>query len=545
MKKTYIRILAGLAFLILLTAASPVSNRFFEIAKNIEIFSNVYKEINSHYVDDLEPSRMMKIGIDAMLGALDPYTRYISEADVENFRLATEGKYEGIGAKILQYGGKLVVNDVYNNSPAEKAGLKIADEVLAVNGQSATGKDGGKVMRFLRGAPGTEVDIKVKSPGSDETRTVTLVREEISLPSVPYSGIVEDSFAYVSLRAFTPGCGGEVSRAFEKLDGDNEVRGFILDLRNNGGGLLSEAVHLCNLFLPKSTPVVSTKGKVKARDRSYSTLQEPFDEERPLVVLINNNSASASEIVSGTIQDYDRGVLMGQQSFGKGLVQNTKEVGYNSRVKITTAKYFIPSGRCIQAVEYEDGEPVDLPDSLRAEYTTENGRVVLDGGGVGPDIRLKSLEDHEVLKFIEKEGIIFNYVTDYLLANPIEDITADYSFKDYADFRRYFAENRRNYKSPVEKKVNEFKKKAQKDGLGPVLNSEIQAIESKLSDYELKELDVFRERILYLINTEIVKRYELDSGRMSYMVSHDPEVLEAAQLLRDEERYNDILKISK
>lgn len=541
MKRKYIAALGTAVILIGLTAAHPVSNRFFEIAKNIEIFSNVYKEINTHYVDDLDPARMMKIGVDAMLEALDPYTRYISEADVENFRLATEGKYEGIGARIVQYGDHLVVNEIYDDSPADKAGLKIADQVVAVNGQSALGKDGPKVMRFLRGAPDTDVKIEVVRPGEPGTQTVTLTRAEIAIPSVPYSGMVGDGIAYVSLRSFTPGCGNDVVGAYKKLDADNEVKGFILDLRDNGGGLLSEAVHVCNIFLPEGSPVVSTKGKVKSRDKSYATLAPSFDDERPVVVLINKNSASASEIVSGTIQDYDRGVLMGQLSFGKGLVQNTKEVGYNSRVKITTAKYYIPSGRCIQAVKYEDGEPVNLPDSLRAEYVTENGRRVLDGGGVSPDVKLKALDEHEMLKFIEKEGIIFNFVTDYLMASGMSSITEDYKFEDYMAFKTYFAEQREDYESPIEKKLAEVKKRATKDGLENLLADDVAAMEQELAEYELAELDKYKDRIIYLISTELVKRFELDSGKMKYMVKNDPEVIEAVTLLGDATRYNGIL----
>ena len=268
MSKKYIKILGVFGILTFLAASSPFSDKLFEIAKNIEIYSNVYKEINTHYVDDLDPARMMKIGIDAMLDALDPYTRYISEADVENFRLSTEGKYEGIGARISRYGEKLVVTEVYNNSPSEKAGLQIADEVLFINGQSTEGRDGDKTMRFLRGAPGTDVTLVVKSPGQDKSREVNITREEISVPSVPYSGIVGDDIAYVSLKSFTPGCGNYVHNAFKRLAATTEVNGYILDLRNNGGGLLSEAVNICNLFIPQGELVVSTKGKVQSRDRA-------------------------------------------------------------------------------------------------------------------------------------------------------------------------------------------------------------------------------------------------------------------------------------
>jgi carboxyl-terminal processing protease len=541
MKKPYIKLIAAAGAIVLMSAAAPFSDKFFEIAKNIELFSNVYKEINTHYVDDLDPSRMMKIGVDAMLEALDPYTRYISEADVESYRLSTEGKYEGIGARISKIEDHLVVTDIYQNSPAEKAGLKIADKVVAVNGQSAVGKNGPNVMQFLRGAPGTDVDIKIMRPGETEFQTVTLTREEISLPSVPYSGMVGDSFAYASLKAFTPACGNDVMSAFKGLDEENDVKGFILDLRNNGGGLLSEAVNICNIFIPQGQLVVSTRSKVKTRNKSYSTTLSAFDTDRPLIVLINKNSASASEIVSGTIQDYDRGVLMGQLSFGKGLVQNTKEIGYNSRVKITTAKYYIPSGRCIQAVKYENGEPVDLPDSLRASFTTTNGRKVLDGGGVKPDIELTPIDDNDILKFLGKQGVIFNFVTDYLLANPMDTIASDFAFNDFDRFLTYFNAHRGAFISPVEKQLIALSEKAEKADVDEIIDTDIAEIEAKLSNNEMEEILAYKEVILNMISLEIVKRIDLDQGLAAYQISTDSEVAEAIALLKDQERYKDIL----
>ena len=541
MQKKHLLILAAATFIIGSAFTTAFNSRLFEIAKNIEIFSNIYKEINTHYVDDLDPARTMKIGIDAMLDALDPYTRYISEAEVENFRLATEGKYEGIGARIVSYGEELVVIDVYKDAPADKAGLKIADRVVSVNGQSAKGRNGRQVMRFLRGAPGTSVEIQVERPGENGVRDVTIERAEIARPSVPYSGMVGDDIAYVSLSSFTQGCGNDVINSFKKLDADHEVKGFILDLRDNGGGLLSEAVNVSNIFIPKNELVVTTKAKVKTRNRSYNTKAEPFDTTRPLVVLINKRSASASEIVSGTIQDYDRGVLMGQLSFGKGLVQNTKEVGYNSRVKITTAKYYIPSGRCIQAVEYEDGEPVRLPDSLRASFKTRNGREVLDGGGVKPDIELADLSESELLRFLNNEGLIFNFVTDYLMETGMDSLSTDFSFTSFDKFKTYFMDRRDNYESSVEKALDGLKKELKKDGTEQDLKADVALLRQKLEDYEVQEVVAQEDVIVRLIETEIVKRFELDKGRAAFNVNHDPEVKEAVNLLRDPVAYNNTL----
>jgi carboxyl-terminal processing protease len=541
MRKKQLLLLAAAIFIIGSAFTTAFNSRLFEIAKNIEIFSNIYKEINTHYVDDLDPAKTMKIGIDAMLDALDPYTTYISEAEVENFRLATEGKYEGIGARIVSYGDELVVIDVYKDAPADKAGLKIADRVVSVNGQSAKGRDGRQVMRFLRGAPGTSVDIQVERPGEPGVRVVTIERAEIARPSVPYSGMVGDDIAYVSLSSFTQGCGNDVVNAFKKLDADNQVNGFILDLRDNGGGLLSEAVNVSNIFIPKNELVVTTKAKVKSRNRSYDTKAEPFDTTRPLVVLINKRSASASEIVSGTIQDYDRGVLMGQLSFGKGLVQNTKEVGYNSRVKITTAKYYIPSGRCIQAVEYENGEPVRLADSLRASFKTRNGREVLDGGGVKPDIELADLSESELLRFLNNEGLIFNFVTDYLIEKGIDSLSADFSFVDFEQFKGYFMDRRDNYESSVEKALEGLKKELKKDGTEQDLRADVAVLRQKLEGYEIQEVEAQKDVIVRLIETEIVKRFELDRGRAAFNVNHDPEVKAAVNLLHDPLAYSSTL----
>jgi len=528
-------IIFGLAF------TGPFNNRFFEIAKNIEIFSNVYKEINTNYVDDLDPSKMMKIGIDAMLDALDPYTKYISEAEVENYRLATEGKYEGVGARIVSFGDELVVTDIYKDSPADKAGMKIADRIVAVNGQSAVGRNGRQAMRFLRGAPGTQVTMKIKRPGETGEQKLSLERAEISRPSVPYSGLVSDDVAYVSLKGFTPGSGNDLFQAFKKLDEKHEIKSFILDLRGNGGGLLSEAVNICNLFIPKNKLVVSTKAKVKDRNKSYKTRAEAFDTIRPLVILIDKNSASASEIVSGTIQDYDRGVLMGQLSFGKGLVQNTKDVGYNSRVKITTSKYYIPSGRCIQAVEYENGEPVRLPDSLRAKFTTENGRTVLDGGGVKPDIELADLENNELLRFLDKKGLIFNYVTDYVQNKGMDSIPDNYQFADFAEFVTFFNQNRGEYESGMERMIDRLKGRLSEQGNELDLKMEIAGLEKKLDDFEQQELMDQKETIERLIEVEVVKRFKLSEGREAWNIQEDPEVAAAVDILDNSERYNQVL----
>ncbi|MCB0640654.1 MAG: PDZ domain-containing protein, partial [Phaeodactylibacter sp.] len=361
---------------------------------NIEIFTNLYKEINTYYVDDLDPSKLMRTGVDAMLESLDPYTNYISESEIEGYRYISEGRYNGIGAQMDFIRDFATVTETYQDAHADKAGLKPGNQIVAVAGKSAEGKTPEELNEILKGSPGTEIELTVRRPGTDKELTILLQRDEVRVPNVPYHGMVNEDIGYISLTVFTREAGMNVANALRELKQENpQLKGVIFDLRGNGGGLLLEAVNISNSFVPKGELVVTTKGKVQDWDRSFLTQNSPVDQEIPLVVLINNRSASASEIVSGVIQDLDRGVLMGQRSYGKGLVQNTRDIGYNSKVKLTTAKYYIPSGRCIQSVEYQDGEPVHIADDKRAKFRTRNGRVVLDGGGVKPDVIVPAPED--------------------------------------------------------------------------------------------------------------------------------------------------------
>lgn len=345
MKKNYKIALIGLG-LLFIVGAGFTYDKYFEIAKNIEIFANVYKEINANYVDETDPSKLMKAGIDAMLNTLDPFTNYISEVQIENYRLAIEGKYNGIGARAKKIGDYVTITEVYKDYPAFKAGLQIGDQVLAVNGLDAKGKDSEDLYQIMRGMPKSEVQVTIMRPGSKEKLNLKLVRDEVNIPNVPYSGMVNENIGYIILNTFTENAGKNVQDAFKKLKAENPgLKGIIFDLRENGGGLLHEAVNVCNTFLPQGQLIASTRSKIRETDQSYKTNSNAVDEVIPLVILINKNSASASEIVSGTIQDLDRGVLIGQISYGKGLVQNTKDVGYNAKVKLTISKYYIPSGR--------------------------------------------------------------------------------------------------------------------------------------------------------------------------------------------------------
>jgi len=534
-------ILAILFFGVSTTMNNDDHGKYFEIAKNIEIFTNLYKEINTYYVDDLDPAKLMRTGVDAMLESLDPYTNYISEAEIEGYRYITEGKYNGIGAQIRIIDKLITITEPYKDSPADKAGLKAGDQLLAVDGKSAKGKSSEEVNEILKGYPGTEVELTIKRPGESKDLKINLVRDEVSVPNVPYSGLVADNVGYIALTTFTREAGRNVGNALKELKKENEnLSGVILDLRGNGGGLLAEAVNISNLFIDKGELVVTTKGKVKDWDRSFKTLNPVMDAEIPLTVLIDNGSASASEIVSGVIQDFDRGILMGQRSYGKGLVQNTRDVGYNSRVKMTIAKYYIPSGRCIQSVEYADGEPADIPDEKREAFKTKNGRAVLDGGGVSPDGEIDKDGKSNILEVLDEKNFVFNYVTEFVLGKESIGAVKDFHFTEWSSFLAFLEKQNFNYDTDSEKLLANLKKQSEKDGY--VFEKDIIALENKIIEAKKTDLENNKEAIIDMIEKEVVGRYYYQKGKIEIGLRNDKEIKEAVKLLNNKEEYTKILQ---
>lgn len=515
--------------------------KYFEIAKNIEIFTNLYKEINTYYVDDLDPGKLMRTGVDAMLESLDPYTNYISESEIEGFRYITEGRYNGIGALSRKIGDFITITELYEGQPADKAGLKVGDKLVAVDGTDAVGKNSEDVNNILRGFPGTSVELTIRRPGTPDDFKISLTRDEVKVPNVPYSGMLSDKVGYIALTTFTRNAGKNVGSALQELQEQNpNMAGVVFDLRDNGGGLLTEAVNVSNVFIPKGELVVTTKGKVKEWDRSFKTLNRPIDENIPLVTLINGSSASASEIVSGVIQDLDRGVLLGQRSYGKGLVQNTRDVGYNSRVKLTTAKYYIPSGRCIQGVSYEDGEPVNIPDEQRARFPTRNGRTVLDGGGVKPDMMVDKDEDSEILKQLRSEFLIFDYATEFVLRNTAPEKATDFRFDKFDEFVQFLEARKFDYETKTENLLAELKANAAADGY--VLESDLKALENSIVTAKKNDLEKHRAVIIDLIEKEIAGRYFYQRGKIEISLRNDLEIKEAISLLGDSGKYNSLLQ---
>ena len=534
------------AILLIISTSVAVTSfnhsKYFEISKNIEIYANLYKEINTYYVDDLDPAQLMRSGVDAMLEGLDPYTNYISESEIEGYRYITEGKYNGIGAMIHKIKENIVVTDIYENQPAFNAGIRAGDRILSIDGKSTNGKSIEDVYNILKGYPQTEVVIELISP-NQKKKTLTLVRDEVKVPNVPYSGMVSEKVGYITLTTFTREAGKNVSKALQQLLAENpNMEGVILDLRGNGGGLLAEAVNVCNIFIPKGSPVVSTRGKVKEWDRNYKTLNQPINTDIRLVVLINKNSASASEIVSGVIQDLDRGVLMGHLSYGKGLVQNVRDVGYNSKVKLTTAKYYIPSGRCIQAVKYENGKPVHIPESQRTAFKTRSGRKVLDGGGIMPDIKLPETEDLEVVEDLKKNYVIFDYVTDYCVKHPKTPDFDTYSFNQVDDFFKYLSSKQYDFNSETKDVLKSVEEKASKEGYLNDIKAQVASIKKTINNKREEELKGHKSVMKNILEKEIANRYFYEKGKIKVMLRNDPEVQEAVKLLMDKNKYNKILK---
>lgn len=543
LRKTLIN--AFCAILILATAnhVQAQDDRYFEISKNLQIFAEVYKQLNANYVDELDPNELMRIGIDAMTSSLDPYTKYISEAQVAKYRLNDQETYKGIGARMDIIDDYATVVEPYDGGPALEAGLRAGDQIRRVGSNSTKGSTLEEVSALVKGAPGTKAALQIYRPSTKETLDITLTRGSVERKNVPHYDMVSDDVAYVSLTTFTQAAGQNIAEGLKELQKENpNMKGVILDLRQNGGGLLAEALNVTNIFVPKGIELVTTKGHVKERDKSFSTRNVPVDIEIPLVVLIDKKSASASEIVSGSIQDLDRGVVMGQRSYGKGLVQNQKDISFRSRVKLTTSKYYIPSRRCIQSVAYENGEPKDIPDDQRTKFKTKNGRTVLDGGGVTPDVKLEAKKDSPLLTALKKEYVIFKYANEYVEKNDsIKDPVA-FKFMDYDGFKKFAKKSSFKYETATDKSIAELEEKLNNDQLDGEMKSSLAAFKKSLEDAKANDFDQYKDEIVFEIEQELVSRYFNQKGRIQKKLQNDPEVTAAISLLNDPARYNKILQ---
>ncbi len=535
---------------VLLLAAVVATGLFaakndFGLGRNMEILINMMRELSTGYVDEVDPDRLMEDAAAGMVRRLAPYPSFLPEEEMQKFDQLSSGKYGGVGSLIRQKGDYVIFAQPYENSPADRAGIRIGDRIVAIDGQSAKGWTNAQVSDRLKGDPNTTVKVTVRHLLTDKEETLTLKRERIAIPGVPYAGWIEPGIGYIQHSDFTEGCYDEMRGAIEKLRGEGELKGLILDYRNNGGGILQEAVKIVGLFVQKGTEVIRTRGR--AGEQIYRTQQEPLLPETPLVVLINGNTASAAEIVAGSLQDLDRAVLLGQKSFGKGLVQATRPLGYNAYLKLTTGKYYIPSGRCIQAIDYsahDEERGTEVADSLVREFRTAGGRKVYDGGGITPD---RKLEPRYVSRFavtLYSLGIIEDFVDEYMKRHAADTIDVG-SFSitdtDYADFLRFMAEKEVPYESASRRMLKAMKEAAKADNFTR-LQERIDEMEAELKDDKETNLETYRDEIVETINSDIVLRHAYMAGMIAHNLRSDPEVRAAADLLLDPPAWRAVLR---
>jgi len=522
---------------------------YFEISKNLDIFNAVYRELNLNYVDGTKPGQLMKTGLDAMLSSLDPYTVYYAENDIEDYRFMYTGEYGGIGAIVLDMDGKIMITEPYEGFAAYKAGLRAGDQIVEINGINVRGKKTEEVGSLLKGSPGTNVNLGVVKPGQNNVVQLQVSREDIKTKAVPYFGLLPDGkTGYIKLVSFTENCSGAVRDAAMDLK-QKGSSGLILDLRGNLGGLLNEAVSIVNLFVDRGNEVVFTKGKLPEWDVTHKAEKAPLDTQIPLTVLVDENSASASEIVCGALQDLDRAVIIGKRTFGKGLVQQTKELVYKVQLKVTVAKYYIPSGRCVQALDYssrnEDGRVEKVPDSLITAFKTKGGRIVYDGAGIMPDIKTSEQKYEDVLAALVTKNHLFNYATEYCLKHKEIGTARDFKLSEaeYDEFLSYLKNKDYSYKLQEELDLEALKEDASAEGRFEDIKAEYEALSNKLNNSKKSDLEKNKAFIKRFLEEEIVSRYYFQKGRIDYGLKNDEDVAEAQKLLNDAGRIKSILTL--
>ncbi len=520
---------------------------YFEVSKNLDIFTTMFRELNIYYVDDTNPGDLMKKGIDAMLETLDPYTTYIPESEIEDYRFITTGEYGGIGALIRTRDGKVVISEPYEGFPAFKAGLMAGDEIIQIDGKDVAGKNQDDISKLLKGQAGTPVKLVVKRKNTAEPLTKELEREEIKVPNVPYYGMLDETTGYIKLTAFTETASREVKSALVDLRDNQGMKQLVFDLRGNGGGLLRESVNIVNLFVEKGEEVVSTRGKIKEWDKTHKALNNPVDTEMPLVILIDGGSASASEIVSGSIQDLDRGVLIGERSYGKGLVQQTRNLSYNSKLKLTVAKYYIPSGRCIQKIDYshrnKEGQAERVADSLITEFKTQNGRLVYDGRGIDPDVNVELDPYSEIATALVRKNLIFDYATDFRFANDSIATPKTFRISDdqYNEFVAFLSDKDYDYTTATEDALKELKETAEQEKYFEGAEKLFEDLKARMTPNKGQDLQKFEGEIKEILENELVARYYYQTGRVEASLSKDPYVLKALEVLNNNTMYAGIL----
>ncbi len=527
---------------------------YFEISKNLDIYNNLFKELNTYYVDPIEPGKLVKTGVDAMLDDLDPYTNYITESDIEDYEFMTTGKYGGIGANMHRKGDDIYIGDVYENSPAQKAGLHPGDVVVSIDNQVVKGKSIDDLSLLLKGSPGTQLTLKIKDAYTNAESQKIITRGEIEISSVPYAALLgpEKNIAYVKLTQFTQGCARQVRDAYDSLQkAQPNLKGVVLDLRNNPGGLVDEAVNICNIFVDRNQTVVTTKGKIPDMDKDYKTAGPVWNKDVPLTVLVNRSSASASEIVAGTMQDLDRGVIIGERSYGKGLVQVTRPLGFNAHLKLTIARYYTPSGRCIQALDYThrnaDHSVSVFADSMRKVYSTRGGRKVRSGGGIEPDVKIPDQPSPMIAMTLYAKNYYFDYATEY--AGKHKTITEANKFAltdaEFGDFTKWLEKKDYSYKTETEAELDSLQARAQKEKYYEESKKEFDALRAKLSHDKKQDLLKNKDIVKQMLENEIVSRYYYSRGRIAHNMQHDQDLDKAVGLLAQPTDYKALLQVKK
>ncbi len=543
------RILAALIAVIVIICGANVlrdDDKNFEISKHMNIFATLFREVNMFYVDEINPGDIMTIGIQAMLKSLDPYTVYYPESEMEDVKLMTTGEYAGIGSIISKKGDEVIIREPYKNSPADLAGLLPGDVILSIDGHSTKGKDVESVSEMLKGQPGKEITLKIQRKYEDKPLEKRAIRKNIQLPNVPYYGLVNDSTGYIYLSSFTAKAAEEVRKAITELK-SRGVRSLILDLRGNSGGLLDQAVEIVNYFVPKGSKIVNTKGKVKQWGKEHNADKNPIAPDMPLAVLIDRASASASEIVSGALQDLDRAVLIGERSFGKGLVQTVRDLAYNTKLKVTTAKYYIPSGRCIQALDYThrnpDGSVGKLPDSLITEYTTSTGRKVYDGGGIMPDIKIEPKEYAKITQELVIQDITFDFVNDYALRHPEAAKIEEFRISDemYEEFKNYLKTNHFSYVTESQRALEKLAEIAKTERYYDSSKECIDKLKKDFSHSIDRDMNLFKKEISSFLTEQFIQRYYYAEGVLRYKTHHDKDINKAVEILANHQTYRRIL----
>jgi carboxyl-terminal processing protease len=539
---------AGFALMaVSLLAFTVPADRYFDIAKSLDIFATLVKEVNANYVDEVDPKKLIDVGINGMLEQLDPYTDYIPKENLEAFSIQTTGEYAGIGALVGLVNHKSVITNPYVGFPAHRAGIRVGDELISVDGKDVKGKPTGESSALLKGAPRTEVEIEVKRYGEASTLKFKLVREKIKISNVTYQGLIEKDLGYIKLDEFTPGAGREVAEAVTKLKSQGATK-LILDLRDNPGGSLYEAVNIVNIFISKGKEVVSTRGKAPESNKTYATLNNPVDLEIPLAILTSGSSASASEIVAGSLQDYDRALLVGQRTFGKGLVQTTRQLAYDAQLKITTAKYYIPSGRCIQALDYahrhSDGSVSKFADSLKREFKTKIGRKVYDGAGLAPDLESKAETVSTLTMELVSSGLIFDYASKYCGEHKVAPKSMK-PFKvtdsEYEQFISWVRNQQFVYSSELETKIESVITSAKNEKYFDQLQPSLNDLKTQIALAHSNDFVRYKSELVKVIGQEIAFHYQLVPGQIEVSMETDAEILAAKKLLADPAHYKQLL----